>query len=415
MVNDAGRYQVRFREMVATNAAHWLGRLREGDAELEALRAERANLIKAVDRALAEPGAQEVGIHLAIEMYTLAELQGWWVEWLAYLDMALPMAPAQSVDAANLLQQNAELHYLAGDQTMAQERAESALVLWLDMENAQGIAYASSVLSLVYARQGRFELAVQVSEQAVQALESGADPHSVYWGESRHALLARVHNNWGIVCLESLDMAGALAHFEVAEFHWRQIGHQWKLARLWHNRGVAYHRLGQMAEAETALRQAIAGHEANHDRARCALARSALATVAHAQGDSQQALTLAAQAEPDLAAVGDRVNLAHLSNNRSEYYKALGRFADAEVASLDAINRLRALGQQPKNESISLVNLGELYRLWGREAAAEKAFAEARARFAAILNPPPDLVQWFNALLAQASRVEPLPATNGTN
>ena len=120
MVNDAGRYQVRFREMVATNAAHWLGRLREGDAELEALRAERANLIKAVDRALAEPGAQEVGIHLAIEMYTLAELQGWWVEWLTYLDAALPMAPAQSVDAANLLQQNAELHYLAGDQTMAQ-------------------------------------------------------------------------------------------------------------------------------------------------------------------------------------------------------------------------------------------------------------------------------------------------------
>ena len=73
------------------------------------------------------------------------------------------------------------------------------------------------------------------------------------------------------------------------------------------------------------------------------------------------------------------------------------------------------MGQQPKNESISLVNLGELYRLWGREAAAEKAFAEARARFAAILNPPPDLVQWFNALLAQASRVEKVSATNGTN
>ncbi len=412
MVSNATWYQVQFRESIAKNADYWRRQMQVNADDLEALRAERANLIKAVERALAEPHAQDAGLHLAIEMYTLAELQGWWVEWLTYLDAALPMAPAQSVEAANLLQQNAELHYLAGDQAMAQERAELALVLWLDMENAQGIAYASSVLSLIYARQGRFELAVQVSEQAVQALESGADPHSIYWWKSRHALLARVHNNWGIVCLESWDMAGALAHFEVAEFHWRQIGHQWKLARLWHNRGVAYLNLEQLAEAEAALRQAIAGHEENHDWGRCALARSALATVAHAQGDSQQALTLAAQAEPDLAAVGDMVNLAHLSNNRSEYYKALGRFADAEVASLDAINRLRALGQQPKNESISLVNLGELYRLWGREAAAEKTFAEARARFAAIPNPPPDLVQWFNALLARAGRVEPLPATN---
>lgn len=410
-MSNTNGYQAQFRELIAENARYWRRQMQDKADDLETLRAERANLIKAVERALAEPHAQEAGLHLAIEMYTLAELQGWWVEWQTYLNAALPKAPAHSMEAANLLQQNAELHYLVGDQARAQEQAELALMLWLDMDDVEGVAYASSVLSLIYVRQGRFEQAVQVSEQAAQALESGANPEA----RSRHALLARVHNNWGIVYLESMDMAGALTHFEAAEWHWQQIGQQWKLPRLWHNRGVAYHNLGQLAEAEAALRQAIAGHEANHDWGRRALARSALATVVHARGDSQQALTLAAQAEPDLAAVGDMVNLAHLSNNRSEYYKALGRFADAEVALLDAINRLRALGQQPKNESIGLVNLGELYRLWGREAAAEKAFAEARVRFAMIPAPPLDLVQWFNAQLAQASRVEPLPTPNSTN
>lgn len=399
-VDDDLRYQRRFRQMVAANAAYWLKRMQEQmDAEeqvkIDALRAEQENLLKAIERALSEPAAQALGVSLMMEMYTLAELQGWWVDWRAYLDKGLQVARPQSVEAATLIQQMAELYGLFGDMEAAQTYGEMALELWQALANPQGKAYAWSVLSLVYAQQGRFSQAVAASEQAVQALV-GEDQDS----KIHQSLLGRIHNNWGLVCDASEDYAGALIHMDQAEIHIRQSGQIWKLPRLWHNRGNAYWHLGRLAEAEAAFNLAAPGHKANHDMGRYAQAISSLSVIAHKAGDSSRALVLAAQAEPDLQQVGNRVGLAWLYNNRGEYYKALQRFADAEAAFQEAIARWQALGQ-PGGMANSLSNLAELYVMWERPQAARPLLLAARAQIALLSQPLPSVVQLVDQLLAQ--------------
>ena len=402
MSNDDERYQNRFRQMVATNAAYWLRRVQaqaaaDEGARIDALRAEQGNLLKAMERALAEPTAQALGVSLTMEMYTLAELQGWWVDWRAYLDKGLRVASPQSAEAATLMQQMAELYGLFGDMEAAQTYGELAVDLWQTLANPHGMAYAQSVLSLVYAQQGRISQAIAACEQAVLALASSEDQDS----KVCQSLLGRIHNNWGLVCEISEDDAGALTHNDQAEVHLRQSGQIWKLPRLWHNRGNIYRRLGRLAEAEAAFKQAVVGHEANHDVGRGAMAISTLSVLAHMAGDPSRALLLAAQAEPGLQQVGNQASLARLYNNRGEYYKALQRFADAEAAFQEAIARWQALGQQPRGLANSLSNLAELYVMWERPQAARPLLLAARVQMKMLSHSLPNIARLVDTLLAQ--------------
>lgn len=401
-MNDEAYYQERFRRMVAANAAYWLKRVQahtDAAAEItvDALRGEQANLMKAVERALMEPSARAAAISLTVELYPLVELLGWWADWRAYLDQGLQVTSPQSAEAATLWQQLAELHYLSGDLETAKAHGELALALWQALGNPLGMAYAYSVLSLVYARLRQLEQAFEVCEQAVRALEGSENPDS----KIQQSLLGRIHNNWGIVCENLEDFAEALMHNEQAEVHLRQAGQLWKLPRLWHNRGSAYRYLGRPAEAEEAFVQAAAGHEANHDIGRRSLALHQMAILAHERGDSAHALLLVAEAESGLQQIGIRFEHAWLYNSRGEFYKALHRFEDAEAALQEALVRWQALGEPPQGVTTSLFNLAELYALWGRPQEARQLLLAARARLYAMAQPSPSLMQWVETLAAQ--------------
>ncbi len=371
---QGNRYAAHFRSMLAKNALYWQARL---GAEAEPGRdfhREHDNIVKAVQMALMEPSAQEVGVELTLAMYDLVEQLGWWLNWRGYLEQSLGLAAPNSQRAATLQQNLAELCFLFGDLEAAERYSLGSLAAWQRLEDGAGIAVVSSTLGLIYSQRGQYDQAERLCQDALSALDA-SPPEGEQTGER---LRGRVHNNWSVVCQDSQDWGGVLKHCEAAELHFRRAGALAKLPRVWHNRGMALYWQGRLLEAENAFQDALQQHERNGDRGRRAQALVSLAMIAHERRDSAHALTLTGEAVRDLEAVGDQITLAHAANNRGEYFKALDRFEESEASFLQSIRRWHALGLRSYHLANVLFNLGELYKMTGRWREAEASLCEAQ-------------------------------------
>lgn len=157
--------------------------------------------------------------------------------------------------------ERAESHYALGMVALYQRRwadAEAqhkqALDFRLRGENARTIAWAYQNLGLVYLReseygsQNRLQEADKWLRQAVEMLESLADPYH----------LALAQNNLGTVQLRLGNYSEALSLYQQASSALRPLGGQRTLAWIYNNLGLLYLQLAEPERAEAVFRDGVA-------------------------------------------------------------------------------------------------------------------------------------------------------------
>ena len=216
--------------------------------------------------------------------------------------------------------------------------AERALLgMWPDINTAPGDA--KHVLALVRAAQQRFADAEQLMRAAV-----AADASSL-----RHAI------GLGHILTAAFNPAGAAEAYAAA----LRIDPNWP--GLTHSYARAAYRAGRYAEAETAVRQII-------NTAPDAAAWGILARILSEQGKGGEALAAAAE-----ALKLDPANAGALQGKAAAEV-AMGRAQDA----LATLEQLRAGGVE---DGVVLTTHARALEQLGRRADADKAFADAAARW----------------------------------
>ncbi|QMU71281.1 NB-ARC domain-containing protein [Streptacidiphilus sp. P02-A3a] len=203
---------------------------------------------------------------------------------------------------------------------------------------------------------------------------------------------ARMLTSGGLGELGSGEHARALEMFDRAARLLRQIGDELGVARTWNYRGLAHQRLGRLAEATGAFRQAAADCAALGDRRAGALARLNLADVSLALKHFDEAAAAAAGARGVLLDEGDPYNAARATVLLGEAQLGSGAPGPAEAHLLDAVGHLRRVSAN-RELARALLALGQAAEQLGLPPLARERYREAAQLYGSLpgrLGQPPD-------------------------
>ena len=258
----------RFRRRIASNAAGWLGFIRQRGSDVAGLELEFANLTKSVSQALLEPLAFVAGLDLVVALWPFVELRGYWLGWERVLQEALVVCRSLDRPAveAQLLDQLGDLARIVGDSRSALAWQEQSLTIYRRLDDPANVGRVLDHLSLQHLALGDRPAAERCSREAVD----------LFAQTGNQANLAAALNNRGLICQQGGQWELAIQHHADAAALYEALGNRRGQAKAIHNQGEAYRHLRRPDDAEACFRQAVAmladaGDEINAARSRVIL------------------------------------------------------------------------------------------------------------------------------------------------
>jgi tetratricopeptide (TPR) repeat protein len=150
-------------------------------------------------------------------------------------------------------------------------------------------------------------------------------------------------------------------------------------AEWWFNRGMAFYNIGRYAGAETPLKEALGGLEAETgteiDQAGCLVNLGAVyqstGRFSEAEANHREALKMYK------AIPGTEIGQANCLMNLGIVYRRTGKFSEAEDNLKEALRMFIAIHETEIEQANCLMNLGTLYRSTGKFNEAETNYKEA--------------------------------------
>jgi DNA-binding SARP family transcriptional activator/tetratricopeptide (TPR) repeat protein len=209
--------------------------------------AERPVLL-AVLRLAAGTGAGVLGWQLAWASTPFLHRRGYWHDWIAGWQAALPAADRLGPSTAGYAyRQLAQASTLLGRYADARRDFERALRLYAAAGEPAGQAHTHYALALLSDRQQQPERCREHAARALALFEAA--------GDRRGQAIA--HNAVGWSYAQAGQHGAALAHCRLALELFGEAGDRWGEATTWDSLGLARHGLGQYTEAVDCYRQAL--------------------------------------------------------------------------------------------------------------------------------------------------------------
>ena len=199
----------RFRRRIASNAAGWLGFIRQRGSDVAGLELEFANLTKSVSQALLEPLAFVAGLDLVVALWPFVELRGYWLGWERVLQEALVVCRSLDRPAveAQLLDQLGDLARIVGDSRSALAWQEQSLTINRRLDDPANVGRVLDHLSLQHLALGDHPAAERCSREAVD----------LFAQTGNQANLAAALNNRGLICQQGGQWELAIQHHADAD------------------------------------------------------------------------------------------------------------------------------------------------------------------------------------------------------
>lgn len=390
-------FLIRFQRKIALNAAQWLEYLLNHVDDPNATDNEWANVLKAVQQALAEPMAWQHGLALAVGCWHYVQLRGYWHSWHEQLAMALQISHQMGrVDyEAQLLDQLGEIARLLGDNAKARLHFESALELFRTQADSTGVGRVLTHLSQVLLALGDYDTATQCSQEAVDIFETAQSVSD----------LALAYNNWGLICTEQGYLDRASEYFERARAGFVSIGNQKGEAKTITNLGEVYRRMGDWDAAAACYHHAMELHQYMGDEFHAASQKMNLSIIFFHHQALTEAVTLSLEAEEVLRRVRHRGFLARTCNNHGIFLTALGRLDEAQLAFDEAV-RLHLETGERLYAADALNNCAEVLVTQAKLSDARTYLARALALLDTLPSPPAWIVRDHTALVHRLEAIE---------
>ncbi|HUS15292.1 MAG TPA: LuxR C-terminal-related transcriptional regulator [Chloroflexia bacterium] len=300
---------------------------------LDRLDREHANLRAALQWAL-ESGAHSTALRLGGVLGWFWNQRGYFSEGRTWLERALAVAPAaRTADRALVLNWAGVLAYRQGDAKAAGAWLGESAAIFDELGDAEGLAYALSVLGLVVLHGGD-------APRARQLLEESA------------ALFETAENGWGVgLALRNLsavyrvlgDPVTRAALLEECVALFRASGDNWGLALALTDRGDAALAAGDYAGATLWYQDSLRLFRTFGDRQGLAWALAALGAVAAGTGQADRAARLSGAADALLAQIGAGLDPVSKAAYEDNVVTARGTMTAAAWASALAAGRAMPL------------------------------------------------------------------------
>lgn len=307
----APNYADRFRQHVSTNIQYWQVYVRAQQADVAALDAERESILKAITFALDLPAVWPHVYDLIETFSPYMERRGYWESWNRILIQALGTAgqvndtaggttlstllarlfqrqghPRRAIaqyrrtirlarqtgnhfEEARALSNLGYLYTEHGQWCRAEVLCRHALQIFEEMNSDHGRAHTKNHLGVLFTRQGRYEEAECHLNSACEIWQAMEDDHG----------LMRGLINLSSLYIEGENGSEALKQTLNAVHQARLTGEESELGTIYLNMGVANRIEGELAQAETCIRQAEAIFRQYTDQLGVALAWISLGTI----------------------------------------------------------------------------------------------------------------------------------------
>ncbi|WP_459980325.1 ATP-binding protein [Nocardioides sp. AN3] len=323
------RHRDWYLRQLETAGEEWAGPRQEEWASW--LMAEHANLRRAFEFCLSQPGEARAGLRMAsVPWFWFAV--GHPIEGSLWLDRALALDVEPSRDRAWALATAAYIAPSDGDAAMG--LAEAARSLAVELEDPAALAYATHVLGVRHYLSNDLTRAVPLLVEALE-LYACVEVPAIY-PEVLRTELVTAH-----ILVGAIDEAAEVVE-ELIE-RWGTPGERWELAWALWGRGFLELMQGELTRSESDLCESIRIQRVFHDIFGLALAVDVLAWTTAAKGDGERAATLLGAASNLWQTVGAQLlGSAHMLALRDRFEKA-ARQVSGDATFAVAFGRGRAL------------------------------------------------------------------------
>jgi tetratricopeptide (TPR) repeat protein len=369
---DGERWPDFFRRQVVANARFWGTQIAAEPRDAPLLHVERDNIVKALNRALQLEAAWTPAMDLLLAFHPYMERRGVMAAWERYVQACLEISRQRGDLAAEaaLLDRLGELKRDQGDWAEAVTCHERACQQYGRIGDVAGRSRALISLAQVYRMQRRYPEALQALEEALPNCRE-CD------------LQAYAHNSLGLVHFDEYRFEDALASHQRAYDLWSESGNLEGMARAQACIGNCSRLLGDLPQAESSFRSAIALHEQTHSRLHLALASLDLGNLYLEQERAEQAEALYRQAKDVLEEAGYARGLAQVFNNLGMACAQQEKWRLAEDFFGRSIGLWRQLGE-PVSQANAEDNLAEAYLAQAKWEAAWEIADRALQRLGAF-------------------------------
>jgi DNA-binding SARP family transcriptional activator/tetratricopeptide (TPR) repeat protein len=243
-----------------------------------------------------------------------------------------------------------------------------------DQEDLYGAAECAFDLSLIYARTGRSEAALQHASEAADTFGALGD----------HCGRAAALNRIGIIHQDTARFRDALAFHQEALDISRSVDDQAGLADALLHVGVALGYLGRLREETDYLNRALEIYRESGNLRGQAITLNNMGTVQHYQGYHRDAMQSYQAAVDIFREIGGRYNLALANHNMAELKQYKGNHKEALAIYREVLATYRSISDL-QHQAYALADIGSVYRSTERfdEALAHYENAASLAEKAA--------------------------------
>jgi DNA-binding CsgD family transcriptional regulator/tetratricopeptide (TPR) repeat protein len=330
----------------------------EQDAWLKQLEAEHHNLRRALHR-FVEHGEAECALRLSSALSWFWYLHGYLREGCGWLErvLELPEASERTRYRAKAQYSVGGLARFLGNFTLARSHLEESLVLWQELGDRQGCAYALARLGTVSKLQGDLAIAHGLLKDSVALFQEGGDK----WG------LALALFGLGEVVISEGDLPSAHSWLQESLVLWREVGDAWGLA----------------------------------------LALGGLGEVMRCQGDYEQAAQFYDESLALFRHLDNKWRIAYLLHNLGHVARAQGNYEGMAALFEESFVLFRELGHKA-GIADCLAGLAAVAGVQGQQELAVQLFAASQALFTAlgVRLDPADSVEYDRNLASVRTRLD---------
>jgi tetratricopeptide (TPR) repeat protein len=350
----------RLRQQRLNNARVWLEKLTTAANPAELAIREYSNLLRALETAVADPAAFDLGFNLIEALYPYAFNSGDWERWLHYLEQALHQSQAlgRQHPTARLHDKIGDLQRYMGRVTVAETSYQQAHSQYQALGDNSRQANLLVKLGSLYGKQGRVAECQTMRRQAEVLCPLITDK----------TLKPLVHLGLSQLFTFEGDWPRVLVEAELAADLFRQQGNTTHEVRALNNMALAHMQLGSWNEAEPIMRRVAKMLIAREDYLTLASVKINLGVIAFERQAYQQAETHWQEALQLQSKIKYQEQQPLLLNNLGMVYTRLGEWVEARQFLTAAAQQYKEMGDLLGWANV-MDNLADLYEAQGNRAA----------------------------------------------
>jgi tetratricopeptide (TPR) repeat protein len=329
---------------------------------LDWLERERANLVAAVDRGVAEH-LHDLAWRLAVRCARFLDARHYWDAWLRTAELGVAAATALGGPAAEAAAHEnlGDAHLRRGHVDEAVGHYERSVALWRERDDRAGLARSLAGLGSAHERRGQLGKAVACYDESLELRRGMDDVRATAWALER---LGGAHRGWQ-------GHAQAVNAYRESLRLYQARGDRTSEVRVRTELGITYQQQGDAKRALRELSRSLRAHGELGDDQGAALVLGHLGEVQLALGQHAEAVRMFRQGQVLARSLGDRPGEIAALRRLGEVQRELGQDEEAAASFEQSAEGARQLGDRAA-EALSLLHLG-MHRLGSRQPRAAVA------------------------------------------